>query len=126
MRRRAVFRIIAGLAVLLAVLSVYVVYRSVTPPPLPNVADIEERLAESVAAREPLETVLDSFWQNGFACTTIGDGTGPWYCDIAEGETEGRPAAEPLECPMRVMVSLRPDATGRLTGYAVSEAAFCM
>ena len=126
MRRRTVFRMIAGFAVLLAVFAIYVVYRSVAPLPLPAVADIEERLAESVAAREPLETVLDSFWQSGFACTKSGAGTESWICDMAEGETGGRPATEPLECPMRVMVSLRPDATGRLTGYAVSEGAFCM
>jgi hypothetical protein len=126
MRRGIVIRVAAGVAVLLAALVIYVVIRYVMPLPLPDIAKIQERLAASVAAREPLESVLEQFWQGGFACSEAGDGSGAWHCDIAEGETEGRPETESLECPMRVMVSLLPDETGRLTGYAVVEGVFCM
>ena len=107
-------------AVALAIGAVSIV-RATRGIDLPDPAAVERRLEAAVAAGDPLRTVIVRFQNDGYACAETDSATGAWHCDLAEDD-----GTDELDCPMRIMVALLPNETGRLGRYAVSKGAYCM
>lgn len=107
-------------AVALAIGAVFF-FRAAHRIELPDPASVEQRLEAAVAAGDPLRTVIVQFRDDGYACAETDGATGAWHCDLAEND-----GTDELDCPMRIMVALLPNGTGRLGRYSVSKGAYCM